>query len=80
VTALILTVLLATDPGCVCDELATLKPMPEFIQVVRDYDTAEALEDAHVAAAKMADAIDEAREMQAAFLINEVVDSMTLQP
>jgi hypothetical protein len=47
---------------------------------VLDYDTAEALEDAHVAAARSVRAIEEAREMQAAFLVNEFLDSMTLQP
>jgi hypothetical protein len=53
------------------------KPMPgEF----RGFDEAEALEDAHLAATRIANAATEQREAEASYRINELLDTWTLQP
>lgn len=60
-------------PLCICP---TPKPDPFAVS----YDDAEALEDAHVAAVRTVENIEEAKELQAAFIINEFLESITLRP
>jgi hypothetical protein len=55
------------------------KPMPADLCVL-DYDSAETLEDADVAAARVTRAAIEQREAAAAWTINELLDTLTIQP
>ena len=60
-------------------QAAPAKPLPAELQPP-DYDAAEALEDADAIVALTVRAIQEQREAAAAWKINELLDTLTLQP
>ena len=60
-------------------QAAPAKPLPDELQPP-DYDAAEALEDADIIAALVARAAQEQRDAEAAWKINELLDTLTMQP